>query len=179
MKRNQLLKSALAATFLVTVGCATTGAQSLDDATIAHVAYTADEIDIRYAHLALALSDNPQVREFAELMIRDHSAVNKEALGLAQKLKLTPKDNDTSQKLVKQSEGLIAEMRALSGTAFDKRYAENELSYHKFVNNAVETQFIPSVKNAEFKAFLSQALKVFKAHESHAADMVRTVTASQ
>jgi putative membrane protein len=173
MRSNQSLKAAFGVMLLATVGCATTQAQSLDDAAIAHIAYTADEIDIRYAHLALALSGNPKVREFAELMIRDHGAVNREALALAQKLKLTPKDNDTSQQLVKQSEGIIAELRALTGTAFDKRYAENELSYHQFVNKAVETQFIPNVKNAEFKSFLGQALKVFKTHETHASEMVR------
>lgn len=160
----------------MTVGCATTEAQSLDAAAIAHIAYTADEIDIDYAHLALALSDNPKVREFAELMVRDHGAVNKQALGLAQKLKLTPKDNDTSQQLVKQRTAIRDELRALSGAAFDKRYAENELSYHQFVNKAVETQFIPSAKNAQFKNFLSQALKVFKTHETHAGEMVRAVS---
>ncbi len=176
MRSNPLVKSAIAVALFATLGCATTQAQSLDDASIAHIAYTADEIDIRYAHLALALSGNAKVREFAELMIRDHSSVNREALALAEKLKLAPKDNDTSQQLVKQSEGIVAELRALSGAAFDKRYAENELSYHQFVNKAVETQFVPSVKNAEFKNFLSQALKVFKAHETHAGEMVRALS---
>ncbi|MFO1352459.1 MAG: DUF4142 domain-containing protein [Gammaproteobacteria bacterium] len=175
MQLDQLLKSAIAVV-LVTVGCATTEAQSLDDAAIAHIAYTADELDIRYAHLALALSENPTVREFAELMIRDHSAVNSEALSLVKKLKVMPKDNDTSRQLVKQGVAIRDELRALAGAAFDKRYAENELGYHQFVNNTVETQFIPSVKNAEFKDFLSQALKVFKTHETHAADMVRAVS---
>ena len=32
----------------------------LNDLQIAHVAYTADNIDIRYAHLALALTSNPK-----------------------------------------------------------------------------------------------------------------------
>lgn len=36
----------------------------LNDLEIAHVAYTADSIDIRYAHLALAISKNPEVRAF-------------------------------------------------------------------------------------------------------------------
>ena len=34
---------------------------SLSDVEMAHVAYTADNIDIRYAHLALALSSNPDI----------------------------------------------------------------------------------------------------------------------
>ena len=52
----------------------------LNDLEIAHVAYTADNIDIRYAHLALAKSQNPKVQDFARTMIRDHSAVNEQAL---------------------------------------------------------------------------------------------------
>lgn len=172
MKRKTLLKSCLVTTILLIVGL-TAQAQSLDDATIAHVAYTAGEIDIRYAHLALALSDNPKVREFATLMIRDHSAVNDKALALLKKLNVAPNDNATSRELSKQAAVRRDELRALSGAAFDKRYAENELSYHQFVNKTVETQFIPSAKNDEFKGLLRQALGVFKVHEMHAADMVR------
>ena len=49
--------------------------------------YVADNIDIRYAHLALAISKNPAIREFAQTMIRDHNAVNEQALALLKKLK--------------------------------------------------------------------------------------------
>ena len=54
----------------------------LNDLQIAHVAYTADNIDIRYAHLALAKSKNPEIHKFARTMIRDHNAVNDQALAL-------------------------------------------------------------------------------------------------
>ena len=57
-------------------------AAELSDLEIAHVAYTADNIDIRYAHLALAISDNPEIHKFAKTMIRDHEAVNEQALAL-------------------------------------------------------------------------------------------------
>jgi putative membrane protein len=39
-----------------------------NDLEIVHIAYTASTIDIRYAHLALALSENPEIRKFAELI---------------------------------------------------------------------------------------------------------------
>lgn len=172
MKRLKLRNACLAAIVCIAIG-STAYAQGLDDPTIAHIAYTAGEIDIRYAHLALALSDNPKVREFATLMVRDHTAVNEKALALVKKLNVTPKDNPTSQQLDKQAIDIRNELRALSGGAFDKRYAANELSYHQFVNKAVETQFIPGAKNEEFKELLRQALAIFKAHEAHAAEMVR------
>ena len=150
-------------------------AAELNDLQIAHVAYTADNIDIRYAHLALAISDNPRVREFANTMIRDHTAVNELALALLKKLGVQAQDNFLSRQLSTNSVALIDEMSKLRGAAFDRRYAENELGYHKAVNELVENTFIPNIENAEVKALFKQGLEIFKAHEAHAEMMVKSL----
>ena len=147
----------------------------LNDLEIAHVAYTADNIDIRYAHLALAKSKNPVVLEFAETMIRDHTGVNEQALALLQELNVQPQDNFLSQNLNKQADQLIEEMSALSGEEFDKRYAENELAYHQAVNGLVEGTFIPNIQNPQMKELFGQAIVIFKNHEKHAQKMVDAV----
>ncbi len=147
----------------------------LNDLEIAHVAYTADSIDIRYAHLALAISKNPRIHEFARTMIRDHAAVNEEALALLQELKVSPQDNFLSQKLSSDADKLVAEMSGLSGDAFDRRYAENELGYHQAVNGLVEKTFIPNIETPQVKALFTKALKIFKAHEKHAEMMVKSL----
>ena len=148
---------------------------ALNDLQIAHVAYTADLIDIRYAHLALGVSKNPSVRAFAETMIRDHTAVNDRALALLKKLKVQSQDNAFSHQLLDQSDGLVDELRQLSGHAFDQRYARNELSYHHTVNELVEKTFIPKIENSQMKALFQEALVIFKAHEQHAQRMVDAV----
>jgi len=147
----------------------------LSDVEIAHVAYTADNIDIRYAHLALAISTNPEIHEFANTMIRDHTAVNTQALALLKKLGANPQDNFLSQNLEQGATALINEMSQLRGAAFDRRYAENELGYHKAVNDLVENAFIPNIENGEVKALFKAGLKIFKAHEGHAENMVKAV----
>jgi putative membrane protein len=147
----------------------------LNDLQIAHVAYTADNIDIRYAHLALAISDNPDVRNFAETMIRDHTAVNEQALALLAKLNAAPEDNFLSKSLLEGAENLIAEMGQLRGAAFDKRYAENELAYHKAVNDLVGNAFIPNIENAEVKTLFEAGYEIFQAHEKGAKTMVDKV----
>lgn len=144
----------------------------LDDLEIAHVAYVADNIDIRYAHLALAISDNPDIRAFAETMIRDHTAVNEQALALLAKLGAEAKDNALSRSLLENAGKLIDEMSGLRGAAFDKRYAENELAYHQAVNDLVENSFIPNIENAEVKALFEAGLAIFKTHQGHAEMMV-------
>lgn len=147
----------------------------LNDLEIAHVAYVADNIDIRYAHLALAISSNPAIQTFAETMIRDHTAVNEQALALLAKLNAQPQDNFLSRSLQENAEKLITEMSQLRGAAFDKRYAENELAYHKAVNDLVGNTFIPNIENAEVKALFEAGLEIFQAHEGHAEMMVEQV----
>ena len=46
------------------------------DPQIAHIAYTADQLDIEAGKLALDKSKNQDVRAFAQRMIGDHSSVN-------------------------------------------------------------------------------------------------------
>lgn len=147
----------------------------LDDTQFAHVAYTADNLDIRYAHLALAKSLNPEIHKFAKTMIRDHEAVNEQALALLKKLGAEAKDNFLSQKLNKDGEAIIVKFSALSGADFDKAYAANELAYHKAVNGLMVDAFIPNIDNAEVKALFEAGLEIFEAHENHAEMMVKAL----
>ncbi len=170
LKKLMIVSLALIST--ISVGAHAESPADLNDVEIAHVAYTADSIDIRYAHLALAISKNPAVHEFAQTMIRDHSAVNDKALALLLKLNVSPQDNFLSRQLNGQSDQLVEEMSRLRGAAFDRRYAENELGYHQAVNGLVEGSFIPNIENPEVKALFEEAIVIFKAHEKHAEKMV-------
>ena len=140
----------------------------LTDPQIAHIAYTAGEIDIKNAELALKKTKNAEVKTFAEDMMRDHKDVNDKALALCKKLKVTPEDNDTSKGLVKGADEERAKLEKLEGADFDKAYADNEVSYHHTVNGALEKTLIPGASNAELKDLLQTGLKIFQGHEEHA-----------
>ena len=101
-------------------------------------------------------------------MVRDHTAVNKQALALVKKLKVTPEDNDTSRALTKQAAAKRDELAKLKGAAFDKAYVDNEVAYHKTVNGALQSTLIPSANNSELKSLLETGLKIFQGHEQHA-----------
>jgi putative membrane protein len=159
------------------IGCAAAQAQSAkpNDAQIAHIAYTAGVIDIKSAQLALEKSKNKDVRTFAEDMVRDHKAVNDQALALVKKLNVTPQDNDTSKALTKQAADKETTLKGLNGAAFDKAYADNEVAYHKAVDGALQTTLIPSASNAELKDLLSTGLKIFEGHEQHAEHLAQSL----
>lgn len=138
------------------------------DPQIAHIAYTAGDIDIKTAKLALKKSHNKAVRAFANDMVRDHQAVNDKALALVKKLNVTPENNPTSQGLVAQADAKRADLAKLSGKAFDTAYVDNEVAYHKTVDGALETTLIPSASNGELKSLLQTGLKIFEGHLHHA-----------
>ena len=165
--------AALSAVLLtVSVNVLAQSPADLKDLEIAHVAYTANTIDIRYAHLALAISTNPEIQAFAQTMVHDHSAVNDRVLALVTKLRLAPQDNFLSRRLNEQADQLVREMSQLSGEAFDRRYAENEFGYHRAVNGLVEGTFIPNLEHPEVRALIEETLLIFRAHEKHAEMMV-------
>lgn len=140
----------------------------LTDAQVAHIAYTAGQIDIVAAEQALAKSTNPAVIEFAEQMARDHKAVNDQALSLVEKLGVTPEDNPTSQSLSEAAEAKQAELDSLEGAAFDAAYVANEVAYHQTVNDALKTTLIPAAHDAELKGLLETGLVLFTEHQAHA-----------
>jgi len=139
-----------------------------NDAQIAHIAYTAGNIDVAAGKQALAKSHNKAVREFASEMVRDHSAVNAKALALVKELKVTPEDNATSKALTKGAADETKKLAALNGAAFDKAYVANEVAFHKTVTGALKTTLIPSTHNAQLKSLLESGLTLFTEHEHHA-----------
>jgi len=156
------------AALLLTAGVASAQAAKPNDAQIAHIAYTAGTIDIEAAKQAIKKSRNKEIIAFAKDMERDHAAVNKQALDLVKKLKVTPEDNDTSKALTKAATEERTKLAKLKGAAFDKAYIDNEVAYHKQVDSALETLLIPSASNAELKSLLETGLKIFQGHEQHA-----------
>ena len=143
-------------------------ANGVTDAQIASIVVTANQVDIDAGKLAKSRSTNGDVKTFAELMVTDHTGVNKSAVDLAGKLKVTPQDNPTSQSLKAGGDKNIAHLKTLSGAAFDKAYVDQEVAYHQQVIDALDKTLIPGATNEELKALLIKVRPAFVAHLEHA-----------
>jgi putative membrane protein len=129
---------------------------------------TANQVDIDAGKLAKSKAQSKDVKEFAQLMITDHSGVNKSATELVQKLHVTPQANPTSESLQQGGDQNLASLKKLSGAAFDQAYVDHEVAYHEAVLQAVDKTLIPSAQNAELKALLVKVRPAFVAHLDHA-----------
>jgi putative membrane protein len=163
----------ISATAMLTFASAANAAGPTDPQ-IAHIAYTAGNLDVAAGKQALARSHNKAVRSFAQEMVRDHQAVNAKALALVKKLHVTPENNGTSKDLTKAAAATRAKLSHLTGRAFDKAYIDNEVAYHKTVNGALEGTLIPSAKNGELKSLLETGLTLFREHQAHAEQVAKS-----
>ena len=143
-------------------------AQGVTDAQIASIVVTANQVDIDAGKVAKEMGSSADVKKFAEQMITDHTGVNKQAVELVTKLKVTPEDNPTSQSLKAGGEKNVANLKTLKGAAFDKAYIDHEVAYHQQVIDALDKTLIPGAKNAELKALLVKVRPAFVAHLEHA-----------
>ena len=141
------------------------------DPQIAMIAVTAGNVDIDAGKLAADKSTNPKVKDFAQMMVRDHTSVNKKATDLVKKLNVTPEESDTSRSLKSDGDKNVEKLRGLSGAEFDKAYIDNEVAYHEAVIAAVTNTLIPNAKNAELKKLLQSAGPIFTSHLTHAKEV--------
>jgi putative membrane protein len=126
-------------------------AAKLTDPQIAHIVYTADNLDIENA---------------------------KQALALAKKLNITPEDSPTSKSLKHAQDADRKKRDSLSDAAFDKAYADNEVAYHKAVDDALSKTLIPDAQNADLKSLLETGLKLFQDHERDAEKVAKQLKAA-
>ena len=142
--------------------------QGPSDPQIAQIVVTANQVDVDAGKLATSRTKSKDVKQFAQQMITDHSAVNKQAVALVTKLKVKPEPSDTSRGLQKGGDDNIAKLKTLKGAQFDKAYVDQEVGYHQAVLDAIDKVLVPSAQNAELKALIVKVRPAIAAHLDHA-----------
>ena len=143
-------------------------AQAPNDAQIAHIVVTANQVDIDAGKLAEKQAASADVKAFGKQMVTDHSGVNKQATALVQKLHVKPEDNPTSQSLKSGGDANVKKLKTLKGKEFDKAYVDQEVTYHQQVLDAIDKTLAPNAKNAELKALIDKVRPAIAAHLEHA-----------
>lgn len=179
MSRSAPLLSLVLALSLPTLGAAQEAPPDLSDPEVAHVAVTANSIDIELGEVAESRAGSAEVKRFAAMMVRDHAAVNERAAALAAKLGVTPKDNAVSRSLLSGAKEARAAVEPLDGAAFDQAYIEREIGYHQAVLDALDGLLVPTTENAELKQLLVEVRPAFVAHLAYARQVGQKLHASR
>lgn len=154
------------------------GRPAVNDAEIAAIVVAANGIDVRYGEIARERASDERVKQFAETMITDHTAVNQSAGELVARLGVTPQENDVSRSLEASAADTRTSLMAKSGAEFDRAYIANEVSYHRAVLDALDNLLIPNATNAELKSTLEGVRPAFQAHLQHAESLQQALGGS-
>jgi putative membrane protein len=116
-------------------------------------------VEVELAKLAENKSTNPKVKEFASMMIKDHTMANEELMALAKTKNITlPTTVGADQQTV------MADLQKKSGADFDKGYVDAMVKDHDKDVTLFE-KASTDAKDAELKAFATKTLPVLKMHQ--------------
>ena len=146
------------------VATAQGGKPKLDDAAIVGIFDAANTWDISTGAAAAKRGTRADVQAFGQQLASDHKAVRQQGRDLAKKLGVTPTPVAKDFALLNDYNSTMKKLGGLSGAEFDKAFLEHEIAYHKAVIDAVTTQFLPTIQNAELKAFVTKIAPAFQAH---------------
>jgi putative membrane protein len=111
------------------------------------------------------------VREFGEMLTRDHQHVRKLGRDLAASLKVTPTPPKDFA-LGKAHAEAMRTLKTTTGREFDRAFLKHEVAFHSAVIEAVTTTLLPALKNAEVKELVTKVAPAFAAHRDKAQSML-------
>ncbi len=177
MKKLFLL-SAFAATMWLVQACSSASETTTGDTTATGGSDTAavvlaDSLFIRQAaiggmaevelgNLALAKTANTSVKDFANMMITDHTKSNQELMAMAKGKSFTLPDS-----LDGEHKATADNLRNLTGSAFDKAYMTAMVDGHQKMLNLLRTE-AASGMDANAKDYATKTIPVVQVHLEHA-----------
>lgn len=138
-------------------------APALSDANIVYILDNANMMDSAGGAIAAKKGTSADVREYAQMMMRDHHSLRKQGQDLAKKLGVTPAAPASDDSKAQLDRTMTLYNGATKGKDFDKAYIDNEVTYHKALLETA-TAAMNAAQNAELKNFIQKAAPAVQAH---------------
>lgn len=170
---QQFSRGLIAATLITLAGTvAVAASEKIDDQDFIEEASARGIAEIETARLALEKSTSPQVRDFANAMMADHTVANQKLVALAATKNLEAADEAA---LVNQAKALILKLRGEA--SFDKAYANNQVVAH---GETIEL-FRKAARStdADISGFATTILPKLEHHLQQAEELAATLGADQ
>jgi len=148
---------------------------ALTDDQILYVLHTANAGEIEQAHLARQKAKNARVKQFASMMIKDHSDADKKGTDVAKKAKASPSANDVSKGLESDAKQMTTTMSSQKGADFDRSYMDAQVKEHQAVLDLIDKQLAPNAKSTELKTMLQTIRPKIEGHLKHAQEIQKNL----
>jgi putative membrane protein len=163
--RNDATPDTLATTPPATATTPTTGdvAGGWTDANVVDVLTVANQGEVDYSQLGVDKATNASVKEFAQMMVKDHGAMLTSVKDLSTRLNVTPASNDKANDLKEENTKDINDLNAKTGKDFDKEFMDEQIDMHQETLDLL-TDLDGRTTNADLKAAIAEAKPKVQAH---------------
>jgi putative membrane protein len=117
--------------------------------------------EVKLGELAVQKGTRAEVKEFGQMMVKDHTAINNDLKALATQKGVTLPDS-----LNAKHQAMVDKMTALTGAEFDDAYIKGMIKDHKMDVKEFKTESA-ATKDADIKSFLDKSIPVVEAHLQH------------
>src|SRR5690606_5544013 len=138
----------------------------LTDANVTAIATAADNGAIGEGQLALHRSRDQDVRDVAQRMISDHTALNQQIRQEAQRTGMQPEE--LTSRIQATSEQTLRSLGEREGTEFDRAYIANQVAMHRWLLETMDNTLIPAARDDRLEALLRSQRAIIAEHLEHA-----------
>lgn len=149
------------------------GGARMSASDIAAIVTAANEGEVQQGQAAAARAASSAVRDFANMMVSDHTNALSTARGVFERNGIAPNDNDTSRTLRSNSQAAVAALNTYSGAAFDRTYMQSQVDLHQWLLTQLDNVLIPSSRG-DLRTLLTAQRAAVAAH----LDRARTILGS-
>lgn len=134
------------------------------DANVVDVLTTANQGEVDYSQLGVDKATNASVKQFAQMMVKDHGAMLDAVKNLSTKLNVTGAPNDKVADLQKESQKDITDLNGKKvGKDFDHEFMEEQVDMHQETLDLLN-DLDSKTTNADLKAAIAEAKPKVQAH---------------
>src|SRR5690606_22687813 len=137
---------------------------NLNDPQIAQVIANVHRSEIEQARLAQQRASSPEVRQFAAMMIEQHTQAQQQESAL----NLGEERSPLAQQLEARSQATLQALTSMQGEAFDRAYLEAQVVAHQQALDTIQNELRPNAQNPELQVHLQQLQPKVAQHLEHA-----------
>lgn len=149
--------------------------EPMNSGEILHVLQVINEGEIKQAELAMQKSDDPQVLETAQMIIRDHTASNERIAAIAEATDTSLEESPLSKGVQVQASKIQGELTDLSGPEFDRTYLQRQVELHEVALETVRSHLLPNAADPQVRQLLTASEPRLEQHRRHAEESYASI----
>ncbi len=122
-----------------------------------------DKMEIGAANAALKRNVSTTVKQYADLIKKDHSQNMKEAFNLGRQIKEMPMRSSASEDLKKKGKETMASFKTMNDHDFEVAFIDHMVTGHQDALNQID-QDLQNVTNPDLKTFLQNTRATVQTH---------------